>query len=40
MGGLGQNFMDLADGQDRLDYMDPKKVMGNLSEAKMIKGGP
>ena len=39
MGGLGAQFSDMADGQDRLDMMDPKAVMGNLQDAKMIKSG-
>ena len=39
MGGLGTDFSALADGQDRMDMMNPAKIMNNLDEANMIAGG-
>ena len=39
MGGLGTDFSALADGQDRMDMMNPNAIMGNLDEAGMIAGG-
>ena len=38
MGGLGNDFSSLADGQDRIDMMNPQAIMGNLNEANMIAG--
>ena len=38
MGGLGNDFSSLADGQDRIDMMNPNAIMGNLNEANMIAG--
>ncbi len=39
MGGLTAGFSDLADDQDRIDMMNPNKIMDNLTGSKMIKGG-
>ena len=38
MGGLGSDFSGLADGQDRMDMMNPAAIMGHLNEAGMIAG--
>ena len=37
MGGLN-DFSSLADGQDRIEMMNPNAIMGNLNEANMIAG--
>ena len=38
MGGLSQGFVDLADGQDRAQMMNPAAIMGNLEHGNMIIG--
>ena len=38
MGGLSQGFMDLVEGQDRANMMNPNAIMGNLEHGNMIMG--
>lgn len=38
MGGLTAGYSDLIDGEEKNQMMDPKAIMGNLQEAKMIGG--
>jgi hypothetical protein len=38
MGGLMQDFSDLADDADRREMMASSAILGNLKEAGMIKG--
>jgi hypothetical protein len=38
MGGLTSGYSDLVDAEERNVMMDPKAVMHNLSDNKMIKG--
>jgi len=32
MGGIGHDFSSLADGQDRVDMMDPQVIMDRLED--------
>lgn len=38
MGGLTSGFMDLVEGQDKLEFQDPSAVMSNLSHGNMLMG--
>ena len=38
MGGLSQGFLDLADGEDRAQMMNPAAIMGNLEHGNMLMG--
>jgi hypothetical protein len=38
MGGLTQGFMDLVEGQDKLEFQDPAAIMSNLSHGNMLMG--
>jgi len=42
LGGLGPDFSSLADGQDKLDMMDPEVIMNRLEVQGHMKqiGGP
>lgn len=38
MGGLSQGFVELADGQDRAQMMNPQAIMSNLEHGNMLMG--
>ena len=38
MGGLTQGFMDLVEGQDKLEFQNPQAIMSNLEHGNMIMG--
>ncbi len=38
MGGLTQGFMDLVEGSDKNEMMNPAAIMGNLEHGNMLMG--
>jgi hypothetical protein len=38
MGGLQQDMVGLADGQDMIDMRNPQAIVGNMNQANMLMG--